>query len=336
MRRLHRTAVKLGVVITASAILAACASSSNDKKGDASGDTSTKKTLNFAYSNAVQQPEKVPLHNALQNLSKDGIQAKELFNQNAEDAIQQVARGEADFGTGNASSVFAAIKKGVPIQAVMTAYLPAYLLVAPTSVNDPGGLDGLRVGIQSKISSTTLYTNLALSKYPNAKPKILVVPGSANRLQAMVAGQMDASVLQDGDWLTLEKKAPGKFHVIYNVTKENPKIIDSVIFAGTNTLKSDPAYVKKFLGAVQKEYAATVSDADKLATSMSTVVPDMKLETAKELAGNMVQDKIWPADGRFDDASLQATLDALKNSELLTADTLPTLKQCCTGEFLSK
>jgi NitT/TauT family transport system substrate-binding protein len=340
MKPLHRTLVKVGALLAVPAMLAACASpsssSSSSPPSASAAEQVEKTTLTFSYSNAVQQLEKVPLHLALENLNKNGIATKESFHQSGDDAIQAVVRGESDFGTSNASSVFAATKKGVPIQAIMTAYFPAYLLVAPTSVADAGGLNGLRVGIQSKISSTTLYTDLALSKFPSAKPNILIVPGSANRVQAMIAGQLDASVVQFADWLTLQDKAPGKFHVIYDVPTENPDIIDSTIFASKKTLESNPNYVKKFLAAVQEEYGSVYSDANALATAIATIVPETSKEHATELADEVIKDRIWPPDGGFSNDKINATLNALKTAGLLDATSLPTIEQCCTARFIKQ
>ncbi|OAP21196.1 ABC transporter substrate-binding protein [Amycolatopsis sp. M39] len=283
----------------------------------------------------MQQTEKVPLHFALENLKSQGIATTEAFHQSGDDAVQAVVRGESDFGTANASTVFAAVRKGVPIKAVMTAYRPAYLLVAPASVADPGGLGGKRVGLQSKISSTTLYTNLALKDFPAAKPQLLIIPGSANRVQAMIAGQLDASVVQFSDWLTLRKKAPGQFHVIYDVAERNPDIIDSVIFTTSQTADSAPEYVKKFLAAVQTEYASTYRDAGKLAASIASTVPKTDPAAAKELAEESLKAKIWPADGGFSPVAVKATLDALRTSGILDAGSLPDADQCCRADLLT-
>ena len=338
MKMLQRSTLKVGTILAAVALLAACAAPAPaPSKDPGSAEVAPIKTsLTFSYSAAVQQLEKVPISLALQNLAKDGVTVKESFHQGGEDAVQAVARGESDFGTSNAATVFAAIKKGVPIKAIMTSYYPAYVFVAPVSAKNAGDLDGMRVGIHAKVSSTTLYTNLALAEYPQAKAQILIVPGSANRVQAMIAGQLDASVLQFADWLTIQKEAPGKFHVIYDVAVEAAGIIDSVIFTNTQTLTADPGYVKQFLGALQSEYASVYTDEKQLADDIATLVPKTTPEEAAELAEISIKDKIWPADGGFTKEKIEATLKALSDAELLTADTLPTFDTCCTTEFLKQ
>lgn len=331
----RRKSITLASVIATVALLAACSSPATTADPEETTGP-IKNTLTFSYSNAVMQLEKVPLHLALDNLTADGITTQETFHQSGDDAVQAVVRGESDFGTANAPTVFAAIKKGVPIKAIMTAYYPAYLLVAPVSVKNAGDLDGMRVGIQSQVSATTLYTNFALAEYPDAAPNILIVPGSAARVQAMIAGQLDASVVQFADWLTLNEQAPNQFHIIYDVAKEKAGIMDSVIFTNTSTLDSDPAYVETFLTALMDEYAAVYEDEAQLADDIAANLPDTSAERAAVLAKTAIDDKIWPTDGGFSDDTITSTLDALANAGLLTADTLPTAEECCTAQYIKK
>ncbi|MGB4135777.1 MAG: ABC transporter substrate-binding protein [Microbacterium sp.] len=330
-----------GIALLAATALLASACSSPQTPAepgpseDAGAPALEQTTLTFSYSASVPQLEKVPLHMTIEGLDSVGItSAEETFHQSGEDAVAAVARGESDFGTANAPTVFAAIKKGAPIKAIMTAYFPAYLVVAADGVDDVCGLDGKRVGIHAQVSATTLYTNLALQQCPTAKPEILIVPGSAARVQAMLAGQLDASAVQFSDWLTLQEKAPGKFKVIFDVAQENLGIIDSVIFASTATIEKKPNYVAAFVQAVQKQYAAVYSDEAGLAKAIQDTVPDMTADIAAELAKTAIADKLWPADGGFDDKTIEATLKALSDSGLLTSETLPSATECCTSEFL--
>jgi ABC-type nitrate/sulfonate/bicarbonate transport system substrate-binding protein len=339
MKRPSRIALRAGALAAAVAVLAACSSSaSGSSGGGGSGSTGsghgTDSTVTLAYSNAVMQVEKVPLHLTLQNLHKNGTETKEAFNKNGNAAVQEVARGEADFGTANAATVLSAIKKGVPIKAVMASYRPFYVFVVPSSVKDAAGLNGKRVGIQSKVSSTTLYTDLALATAPSAKPKILIVPGSANRVQAMIAGQLDASMLQPADWLKLKQKDPGKYHVIYDVAQKNPNIIDSLIFTSTKTIKQKPKYIHRFVAAMQEEYSNVYKKPDQLATDIANIVPKTPQKTANKLVNMLEKDKVWQADGGFNSGTIQATLDALKKAGLFNANELPTASSCCTKKFI--
>ncbi|WP_428931752.1 ABC transporter substrate-binding protein [Microbacterium sp. YY-01] len=327
----------ISVLAAAALLLTGCGASDTPgttaPEGDDSGLEQT--SLTFSYSASVQQLEKVPIHMALDNLADVGITSmEETFHQGGEDSVQAVARGESDFGVANAPTVFAAIKKGAPIQAIATAYMPAYLVVAPSEVEDVCGLDGKRVGIHAQISATTLYTNMALQQCPTADPEIMIVPGSAARVQAMMAGQLDASAVQFSDWLAMQEQAPGKFNVIFDVAQADLGIIDSVIFTSTATMEQKPNFVRAFIGTLQDTYASVYDNESELAKVIEEIVPDTTAEAAAELAKVSLEDKLWPADGAFDKTTLETTLKALEDSGLLTDETLPTIDECCTSEFL--
>ncbi len=340
LARSRRLSAGAALVLAAAVTIVGCASPAPTPSEPAPGVSEDaapaleKDTLTFSYSSAVQQLEKVPLHLALESLGDAGITATESFHQSGEDGVQAVARGESDFGVANAPTVFAAIGKGIPIKAVATAYYPAYVMVATTDVADPCGLTGKRVGIHAQVSATTLYTNMALDGCDDAGADILVVPGSAARVQALIAGQLDASVVQFADVLTLENEAPGKFHVIFDVARENLGIIDSVVFTHVDTVTNSPVYVQTFIDALLATHNAIYGDEAGLAAAIAEVVPETSLEVATELARISIEDLIWPKDGGLSDTEIASTLAALEAAQMIASEDMPTAEDCCTAVFL--
>jgi NitT/TauT family transport system substrate-binding protein len=290
--------------------------------------------VKFAFSAAVPQVSKIPSILALEALKKDGHDVTSLYLQSSEDPVQAIVRGDANFGSAAAATVFTAIGQGIPVKAIMTANTPDYVMVAPTSVTSPAQLDGLRIGIHAAVSSTALYTNVMLEKYPNVKPSILVVPGSANRVQALAAGQLDGSVVQLSDLPALEKLAPGKFHVIFDVAKERPDLMDAVIFVRADLLTSDPTLVQQYIVAQLRANRAAYGDTAALAAAIAKYVPKTSLELATTLAKSYTASKIWPVDGAMDPSSVNATLKALVDSKLVK--TAPTALACCDRSALEQ
>ena len=273
--------------------------------------------VHLAFSSATPQVEKVPTIMAMDALKAEGFDTSILYLQKSEDPVAAVTRGDANFASASASAVFTAIAKGAPIVAVMQANAPNYALVAPTDVSDPGGLDGLRVGIHAKVSSTTLYTQVALSDYPDAKPKILVVPGSAKRIEALAADELDASVVQLADLPKLDEVAPGKFHDIYNFAQKNPELIDSVIFVAKDTLATNPQLVQDFIAAHLKANQAAYDDVQALGDKITELVPDTSADLGQQLAKLYTDAGLWPRDGGLTDDGVKATITALADNQII-------------------
>ncbi len=288
--------------------------------------------VKFAFSAAVPQVSKITSILALEALKQDGHDVTSLYLQQSEDPVQAVVRGDANFGSASAAAVFAAIAQGIPVKAILVANTPDYVMVAPANVTSPSQLGGLKVGIHAAVSSTALYTNVMLEKFPNVKPDILVVPGSANRVRALAAGQLDGSVIQLSDIPSLDKLAPGKFHVIFDVAKERPDLMDAVIFVKSDLLQSDPNLVQQYIVAQLKQNRAAYADQKSLAAAITKWVPNTSADLGTQFAKFYTDSGIWPKDGGMDSANITSTLTALTSSKLLAK--APSATECCDRSAL--
>jgi NitT/TauT family transport system substrate-binding protein len=292
-----------------------------------SATAASKKPVKIAFSAATPQVEKIPTIMAADALKAQGYPVSTTYLQTSEDPVQAVVRGDADFGSASASTVMQAISKGAPVTVVMAANGPAYQIVAPTSVASPAGLDGKKVGIHAAVSSTTLYTNLMLAKYPSAKPNILVVPGSANRIRALAAGQLDASAIQLSDMPTLEQLAPGKFHVIYDVAQKFPFLMDAVIFVRTQFVKTDRPLIATVLKEILEQQKRAYQNPQLLASAIQQYVPNVDAATARADANVYLTDKVWSTNGGFTKQDVQYTLNAIQFGGFLTSPL--SIDKCC-------
>lgn len=318
------------VAIVAAAALAAAVASGlgGTRPAEAAATRAAAKTaIKISFSAATPQVEKIPTIQAANDLEAQGYPVSLDYMQTPTDAVQAVVSGADDFGSATTSSVFAAISAGAPITVIMSANSPGYQIFAPVSVDGPAGLDGMKVGIHAAVSSTTLYTDLMLAKFPNVKPKILIVPGSANRIRAMAAGQLDASAIQLSDIPALDQLAPGKFHDIYDVAKKWPFIMDAVIFVRTSTLQQDRPLVKTVLKTILDEQRKAYANPNRLAGAIQSLVPNTSADAAAQDAKTYTDDRIWPTNGGFTAKDVQYTLNAVRFGGFLKSPL--TVSQCC-------
>lgn len=317
----RRKLLTSAAVVSLAAGVAASAALAGNRHANA------KPAVKISFSAATPQVEKVPTIQAANDLKAQGYPVSLDYMQSPSDAVQAVVSGADDIGSATTSSVFAAISTGAPIKVIMSANSPGYQVFAPTSVSSPAGLDGMRVGIHAAVSSTTLYTDLMLQKYPNVKAKILIVPGSANRIRAMVAGQLDASAIQLSDIPSLEQLAPGKFHDIYDVANKWPFLMDAVIFVRTDFLQKNKPLVKTVLSQILKEQRAAYANPARLAAAIQSLVPNTSADVATADAKTYTADRIWPTNGGFTAKDIQYTLNAVKFGGFLNAPL--SVSQCC-------
>lgn len=313
----------------ASLLLASACGGDGGEGGD-----EDKGSLTIAFSNAVPQVEKVPTILAAEQLEDEGYDVELVWLQSSEDPVQAVVRGDAQIGTANTSTLFGATAQGAPVKAISGQNSPSYAMVVPAGVTTAEGLDGLKVGIHAQVSATSLYTNLLLKDFPDVEPAMIVVPGSANRIQALIAGELDASVVQLSDLQVLEERAPGRFHVLLDYAAEMGDIIDSAIFTSDRFLGEDPDAVQDFLDALLAQQKRIKDDPQVLIDGIVANVPDVTEEQAQGFADTYLESDVWPEDGNFTDESIEATLDAVKEYGGLDGE--PTADGCCTVEPLDE
>lgn len=304
-----------------------------DESAEPSGSSEPveKGSLTLAFSTAAPQVEKIPTILAAEAMEEAGYDVELIWLTSSEDPVQAVVRGDADLGSANVSTTFGAAAQGAPIKALMTQNMPSYAMVAPAEVTSPEGLHGLRLGTHAPVSSTSLYGNLLLEDYPGVEPDVLVVPGSANRIQALIAGELDASVTQLADLKVLETEAPGRYHVLYNYATEMNDVIDSVMFTSTRFLEEKTEVVEEFLRALLDAQQLVKDDPAVLIDAMVRHVPEMTQERAEEIAELYLATNIWPEDGNFSDETIARTVEAIKAYGGLEAE--PST-DCCTAEPL--
>lgn len=309
---------------------------SEQPEGEPEESTAPEKKGEFTvvFSAAVPQVEKLTTVLAIEQLEREGYEITQLWLQSPEDVVQAVARGDADFGSASVNVVFGATAQGIPVRALMAQNGPAYSMVAPADVASPEGLDGMRVGIHSLTSQTTVYTNLLMDQYPDVETEVLIVPGSANRITAMAGGDLDASVIQIADLPALERLASGEFHELYNYAAEHPGLIDSVIFTSQRLLDADPDRAKDMIRAMLSQVRAVQADPSIMADAIERLIPDATAEDAATQAQAYVDSNVWPADGSFTPQTIEMAIDLISRYGGL--ESTPNSTDCCDASLLDE
>ena len=119
--------------------------------------------------------------------------------------------------------MLAVAEKGAKIKILMDRISSEWTVYATANIKTCADLDGKKLAIHSEgaVSSAMLRDYLK-TNCPAAKPNFLIVPGSDNRLAALLAGQIEASPLELSDAIQLEAKGGAKFVQVTNFAKTLP------------------------------------------------------------------------------------------------------------------
>lgn len=201
----------------------------------------------------------VPMYMALDKLKSDGYDVQISEFQSPETMTLALQQGQVDFEGTSAGTAFSAIDAGFEGKVFLGMAMSDFLMVAKKDLTDCASLDGKNVGVQSQEGTTGVLTaRWFAAECPSAKPNILIVPGSENRVAGLIAGQLDASPIDSQNTAQLQAQKPGDFAPIDSFSKS--AVLASVYVASDAWLTKSPDTVKALVAAYNDVVNATNTD----------------------------------------------------------------------------
>ena len=219
----------------------------------------------------------VPTQITHERLNKQGWSVKSVEFTRTDLNSQAVTQGTVEMAISQLLDPLRAIQKGGKIIWLLENNGGEFVMIAKKEIKDCKGIDGKRFAVHGETATTSLATKNWLIRDCKVNPKILVIPGGENRIVALQNNQIDATLVQLGDWLNLDHQAPGKYHVIdtgglYNISgaglwanaewlRKNESIATAYVAETLNTFRMIRANPKVLEAAITKYVPDTPKDA---------------------------------------------------------------------------
>lgn len=275
----------------------------------------------FAHSAGVPQIVKLPQSMAVAELTKRGYTVSEEHFQTTTDSIQAVIRGDALLGNTAPANFFSAVAEGADLVAIVGGGRPDYHMMARAGVTDV--CSARRVGINNPISTTDQLVRMEIAKCRNASPQILSVALTPNRVQALLANELDAAPAQFSSVPQIERDFPGRITFLSDMAKDYADIINTITFVKRDTLEQRPRMVYDFVQSqLQVVRAAYQNPAEMTAFASGSI----KSVTAGDMAAAVneyLENEVFPKDGGLSEKEVAATYKSLIDTKLLDASFNP-------------
>lgn len=209
----------VGALLTATAF-AAPAAAQGSKVQVALGDTISVETL--AYLIALERAKERGVDYNLTSFAKEDL------------AIQAVVNGQADLGIGTPYSV--AQKSKAPLRGLFQVTRLVFFAVADKSYKTWKDLDGQPMTFHARGTGTEAIGNILAEKNGIKFGQRNYVPGSENRVVAMINGQIKATIVDLANKNLLMSKAGDRFHVLPGLDE---KASDEILFARTDWIEKN-------------------------------------------------------------------------------------------------
>lgn len=250
-------------------------------------------------------------------LSDSGYQVEATFYAQPELAVEALASGGADVASGGARVFWAAIAKGAPLSMVMEHSENGYELAVVPGIRTCRDLHERTLALSSQGSLPTALGQAFLRRCADAKPRIIIVPHSGDRLSAIVNGAVEATVLQRSDVARLNARAPGRFTTIDEF---------SGMFPGLNF---SGVFVTRAFADGHRDVVTDYVHARIRANRLVLEKPALLLEEARhwpsmaDLDSTVVDGEVrapaWSRDGGITPQSVAATLKFFADTQSLPA-----------------
>lgn len=180
------------------------------------------------------------------------------------DLLAAMHKGDVDIGNVWSSFVFSAITQGENVKAIAKGSWGAseFVMVARKDIETSGDLKGKRIAHHGFRSLTETCVELILNKIglTHADVNVVMIPGTDKRVAALLAGQIDATLLWSERAYGLVREHPD-FRIVGSMADYFPTIDGYYFFAAEDFLEknSDITYlcVKYIVKSARRLYKMT-------------------------------------------------------------------------------
>lgn len=272
------------------------------------GTVDTGSELRVAYPSAVDVDD-IPSLMADQLLVGQGYTVKPTFYAQSELAIMALARGDADIMKGGARNVWQAIAQGAKLVTVMEHAANNWVLLVVSEIKNCRDLQGRRFAQHSEgTMDRALLDAYLLKECPGVEPEILVIPGSANRAFALLAGEVDAAGVKIPEAVTIEMQAPGRFDILSNFALDLPMLKASFVSVNRDFAIRKPEMVKDYIRAALTVHRRITKDPDLLIPEFTKWL-DLDSVIIPSILEEQFAIDTWDIKGGLDKESIQFSID---------------------------
>jgi len=182
---------------------------------------------------------------ALDRAKANGLDYEWTAFSDEELAIQAVLSGQMNIGFGTPYSAMQRSK--APIRIIFQLSKLKFFPVTNKKYSDLKDLDGEPILLHSRGGGTDSIANVIEDKIGIKFGKRSYVPGSSNRVVALVSGQTDATIIDLSNKNKVVKKFPDRFNVLPMFEVDSS---DEALFANLDWIKENEEQVGIFVNAL--------------------------------------------------------------------------------------
>jgi ABC-type nitrate/sulfonate/bicarbonate transport system substrate-binding protein len=259
----------------------------------------------------------VPLLMALDELAARGYVIEKTYLSSAALIADALARGDADIGLLNNQTMWIAITKGASVRTIAQFTASTSVLAAKREIKSCREIGGRRLAVATTRGLSPALFDVYLKQHcGSVAPQFLVILESAGRAAALLAGEVDATIMPGEELLKLQRESPGLFHSLMSYAQAFPKFQIDGLHVRRPWAEQNPEMVKDFLRALLKAHRLVAAN-PQLLFDESVKRLSLDAATAQAIGESHLRMGIWDGHGGLTPENIQYTLDFLTNIAVL-------------------
>jgi NitT/TauT family transport system substrate-binding protein len=251
---------------------------------------------------------------AFDALAERGLNVEYQFVAEDTLGIQAVIRGEADIVGATPPGTISAHQQDPNIQFLAQYNRQAWSLASTADITTVEQLAGKTVAVHGETSFTKTVADLIIEEYGLEDVEVVIIPGSDVRAQALLSGQIDATVLDIQDVALASQQAPGEINILVRFSQLYPELT-SVRFAASKVwIDENRALAKEVVKALIEANRAAVADPDGTVAKAQAYFDDQDPDLVDGIIRSFIEGDHWVLDGGMSEenalSELQFYLDA--------------------------
>jgi ABC-type nitrate/sulfonate/bicarbonate transport system substrate-binding protein len=197
-------------------VVAACGDD-DDGASDGGGQSEGNRSFSIGHVSEGSIYDQIPVITN-ERLNEDGWNVEDIYFARTELTPQALAQNNIQIGIELYLEPLRTIQAGgsdSTINFVMENNDAEFVVIAKSQYPTCEDMDGIRFGIHGEESTASIAAVNWLNEECGVEPQILVIPGGDNRIIALENDELDATLVQYGDWVALESTAdPGEYVLV--------------------------------------------------------------------------------------------------------------------------
>jgi NitT/TauT family transport system substrate-binding protein len=252
--------------------------------------------LTFAFGHSAVDINDMPTKITIDRLNTQGWSI-DLPEFSAIDLLNQaLAQGTVKMTNGSLVDPLRAFQAGGPVAWAMENNQGEYVFITKNEYPDCKALDGKIYGMHGETSSSSLAGRRWLEQTCGVTPQIVIIPGGDNRIVALINGQLDATVVQLFDWLSLREQS-ADFKVL-DTGDLFSTISGSAFWINTEWVAANEDVAVAFLAEQLKTFRMIREDPKLIEDAIAQELPDYPVDQiAATVDQYITQIGAWPVNG---------------------------------------